>query len=228
MEEYMSLTHSSSGHFSITYDKYFMMLQNAHIRYDKTLKQKPSTASRAVYQHELDDDHSIHDEEDDYLDEDFVPDDIDTSSDDIYNIHNTNFKRSPHVKSLIPRTPMGNSKPKKAIPQKPRYNGPIYLPNHIYNMLSEDTKKKLDNYNQEKKTQLKSTCNRMTKVHEQDQEESDSPDNPETVLENKFHEDSYPMQDTDIEDLLEYMANTLQTWHLHTKSQSILPPLMGL
>ena len=41
MEEYMSLTHSSSGHFSITYDKYFMMLHNACIRYDKTLKQKP-------------------------------------------------------------------------------------------------------------------------------------------------------------------------------------------
>ena len=29
MEEYMSLTHSSSSHFSITYDKSFMMLQNA-------------------------------------------------------------------------------------------------------------------------------------------------------------------------------------------------------
>ena len=38
MEECMSLTHSSSGHFSITNDKYFMMLQNACIRYDKTLK----------------------------------------------------------------------------------------------------------------------------------------------------------------------------------------------
>ena len=25
MEEYMSLTHSSSGHFSITYEKYFMI-----------------------------------------------------------------------------------------------------------------------------------------------------------------------------------------------------------
>ena len=34
MEEYMSLTNSSSGQVSITYDKYFMMLQNACIRYD--------------------------------------------------------------------------------------------------------------------------------------------------------------------------------------------------
>ena len=46
MEEYMSLTNSSSGQASITYDKYFIMLQNACIRYDKNLKQKASTTSR--------------------------------------------------------------------------------------------------------------------------------------------------------------------------------------
>ena len=108
MDEYMTLTHSSSGHFSITYDKCFMMLQNACIRYDKTLKQKPST-TRAVYQHELADDHSIHKEEDDYLDAKFAPDGIDTSSDDIYNAHNTNFNRPPSVESLIPRTLSGKS-----------------------------------------------------------------------------------------------------------------------
>ena len=127
MEEYISLTHSSSGHFSITYDKYFMMLQNACIRYNKTLEQKPSTTSRAVYQHELDDDHSKHNGEDDYLDENFAPDGIDTSSDGIYYVNNTNFKRSPHIKSLIPGAPPGQSKPNKTIPPKPRYNGPIYL-----------------------------------------------------------------------------------------------------
>ena len=37
MEEYMSLTHTSTGKYSLTYDKYLMMLQNACIRYDKTL-----------------------------------------------------------------------------------------------------------------------------------------------------------------------------------------------
>ena len=82
-----------------------MMLQNACIRYDKSLKQKHSTTSRAVYQHEVDDNSGIHDEEDDYLDDNFAPDGIDTPSDDIYNIHNTNFRRNPHVKSLIPRKP---------------------------------------------------------------------------------------------------------------------------
>ena len=44
----------------------------------------------------------------------------------------------------------------------------------------------------------------MAKVHEQDHEEvDDSPDHPEPDLENHFHEESYPMQDSDIEDVLE-------------------------
>ena len=95
MEEYMSLTQSSTGQYSLTYDKYFMMLQNACIRCDKTLKHKTSPTSRAVYQHEIDDDDPcMHDEEDEYLDEGFAPDDIDTPSDDMYNVHNTNFNRS--------------------------------------------------------------------------------------------------------------------------------------
>ena len=98
-----------------------MMLQNACIRYDKMLKQKPSPTSQAVYQHKIDDDDpSIHDEEDDYLDDNFAPESIDTSSDNIYNVHNTNFKRTTHVKSLIPRRSPGKSKPCKAMPPKPR------------------------------------------------------------------------------------------------------------
>ena len=98
----MSITHSSSGQFSITYDKYFMMLQNTCIRDDKTLKQKPSTTARAVYQHELDEDPSVHDKEDDYLDDNFAPDGIDAPSDDIYNIQNTNFNRTPCMNTSFP------------------------------------------------------------------------------------------------------------------------------
>ena len=44
-----------------------------------------------------------------------------------------------------------------------------------------------------------------------------SPDNTESDLENHFNEDSYPMQDTDTEDLLEthgqYSANMASTKH---------------
>ena len=183
-----------------------------------------STTSSAVYQHELDDDPSVHDEEDDYLDDNFAPDGVDTPSDDIYYVHNTNFETTPHVKSLIPRTSPGKSKPNKTVPPKPMYNGPIYLPKHIYNMLSEDIKKELDKYNQEKKAQYKPTCPRMAKVHEQDHEEANSPDNPEPDLENHFLEDPYPMQDTDIENLLEkhgqYSANITSTYHISKHSAS--------
>ena len=120
---------------------------------DKTLKQKFSTTSRAVYQHEVDEDPSAHDEEDDYLDDNIAPDGIDTTSDDIYNVHNTDFKRTPHVKSLIPRTPSGKPKCNKAILLKHRCNGPAYLSKHINSMLSDDVKKELDKYNQERKAQ---------------------------------------------------------------------------
>ena len=42
---------------------------------------------------------SINDEEDDNLDDNFAPDGIDTPSDDMYNVYNTNFKRKPPGKS---------------------------------------------------------------------------------------------------------------------------------
>ena len=87
-------------------------------------------------------------------------------------------------------------------------------------MLSEDIKKELDKYNQDKKTQYKHTHHRMAKVHEQDHEEVDSSDHPEPDLENHFHEESYPMQDSDIEDLLEthtpYSVNMASTYHIST------------
>ena len=224
---FQHLTHSSSGHFSITYDKYFRILQNGCIRYDKTLKQKPSTVSRAVYQHELHEDPSVHDEVDDYMDDNFTLDGIDTPSGDIYNIHNTNFNRAPQVKSLIPRTPPGKPKSSKAVPPKSGYNGPVYLPKHINNMLSDDVKKELDKYNQEKKAQYKCTCPRMAKVHEQDHDETDHPEHPEHPepdRENHLPDDSYPMQNSDIEDILEthghYSPIMASIYHISKHSAS--------
>ena len=110
------------------------------------------------------------------------------------------------------------------IPSIRRYNGPVYLPKHIYNMLSEDIKKELDKWNQVKKAKCKPTHPRMANVPEQDHEEAFSSDNPEPDLENHFHNDSYPMQDSDIEDLLEthgqYSANMASTYHTSKHSAS--------
>ena len=90
-------------------------------------------------------------------------------------------------------------------------------------MLSEDIKKELDKYNHERKTQNKPTLSRMAKVHEQDHEEvDDSPDHPKPDLENHFHEESYPIQDSDIEDLLDthtpYSVNIASTYHISKHS----------
>ena len=41
----------------------------------------------------------------------------------------------------------------------------------------------------------------MEKVHEHNHDEADHSDNPEPDLENHLPDDSYPMQDSDIEDL---------------------------
>ena len=53
-----------------------LLLQNACIRYDKSLKQKPSPTSIAVYQHELDGDSGTDGEDTDYIEEVFAPDGI--------------------------------------------------------------------------------------------------------------------------------------------------------
>ena len=91
-------------------------------------------------------------------------------------------------------------------------------------MLSDDVKKEHDKYNQEKKAQYKPTNPRMAKVHEQDHNEADNPDNPEPDLENHLADDSYPMQDSDIEELLEtyghYSGKMLSTYHISKHSAS--------
>ena len=62
----------------------------------------------------------------------------------------------------------------------------------------------------------------MAKVHEQDHDEADYPDNPEPDLENDLPDDSYPIQDSDIEDLLEthghYSAKMAFTYHISKHS----------
>ena len=105
------------------------MLQNTCIRYDKRSETEALPTARAVYQHELDGDSCIDGEYGDYIEEGFMPDGIDTPSDDLYNINTTNFNRNHQVKCLIPRNPQGKQKSSKVASSRPRYNGPVYLPN---------------------------------------------------------------------------------------------------
>ena len=134
--------------------------------------------------------------------------------------------------SLIPRTSPGKSKPNKTIPPKPRYDGPVYFPKHIYNMLGEDIKKDLDKYNHERKAQYNSTHPRMAKVHEQENDEAENPDNPEPDLGNHLPDVSYPMQESDIEDILEtlghYSAKMASSYHISKHSASSYGSLVDM
>ena len=72
--------------------------------------------------------------------------------------------------------------------------------------------------------QYKSTCPRKANIHEQDNDEVDNTDNPEPDLENHFTDDSYPMEDSDLQDLLEthghYSAKMASTYHISKHSDS--------
>ena len=138
-------------------------------------------------------------------------------------ISTKHFNRRPQVKSLIPRIPKGKPKP-KIVFNKPRYNGPVYLPKHVYDMLSEEVKKELDECNKEEKATYKPNNNRMAKVHEQDHEDEDPPDNAEPDLNNYYTEDSYPIQDSEIEELIDsnggYSAKPVFSYHISKHSAS--------
>ena len=72
---------------------------------------------------------------------------IDMPAEDIHSVHTTNFRKSPTVGSLIPRKPSGNpGGPKSSTSTLMRYKGPIFLPSHIYKMLSEPAIKALNSY----------------------------------------------------------------------------------
>ena len=92
-------------------------------------------------------------------------------------------------------------------------------------MLNEDVVKALDQYNQDKKAQYKPNHTQMAKVHKQDTEESEEEHNyPESDLDNHLQEDSDPIQDSDIEELLEhhspYSVNMASTYHISKHSAS--------
>ena len=70
-------------------------------------------------------------------------------------------------------------------------------------MLNEEVKRTLGQYNQEKKANSQPNSIRMTKVHEQDHGEEDPLENPEPDFDHYHAEDSYHMQNSDNEELID-------------------------
>ena len=89
---------------------------------------------------------------------------IDTPSDEFYNI-NTNLSGPPMSArhKLQPRLQRTNPNIKPTtFPKKPtrqKWTGPIYLPGHIYNLLSQEAKDALQKYNVEAIQKFKASRN---------------------------------------------------------------------
>ena len=140
MEEFISLTPSTPGP-TMGYDNYLTLLQNAFIRYDSNLKSRPSPASRAAYQHELSYDQHDNPYPKDYSSTGTTYGGIDIPAEEFYQVHTTNFNRTPNVFTITPRKPTTAPPTGRSNPR--RFPGPIFLPANIYKLLSDEAIKEL-------------------------------------------------------------------------------------
>ena len=134
MEEFISLSSTTPGP-TMGYDNYLTLLQNAFIRYDSSQKSRPSSTSRAAYQHDLSPVHHEYLHPQDNSSSDTTYGGIDMPAEEFYQVHTTNLNRPPTVSTLTPRKPINS--PPSGRPNPRRSPGPIYLPANIYKLLSD-------------------------------------------------------------------------------------------
>ena len=144
MEEFISLSSSTPGP-TMGYDNYLTLLQNACIRYDSNLKSRPSPASRAAYQHELSPDQHNNPHPQDSSSSGTTYGGIYMPAKEFYQVHTTNLNRPPNVSIIAPRKPTTVPPPSRSNPR--RSPGPIFLPAHIYKLLSDVAIKELQKHN---------------------------------------------------------------------------------
>ena len=145
LDDFQSITTGCGRSSSLKYQTYYDLLINTCVRYDRT-KKANIVKRRHIYQTTF----TPHD--DDFIGQ--LPSEtpvsdpymgIDTPSDEFYNI-NTNQSGPPMSArhKLQPRLLRSNLNTKpNTFPKKParqKWTGPIYLPGHIYKLLSQEAK----------------------------------------------------------------------------------------
>ena len=151
---------------------------------------------------------------------------IDTPSDEFYNIHTTQYvPPMSAMHKLQPRLPKPNQIP-VTFPKtqtNQRWTGPIYLPAHIYKLLSQEDKDALQKYNAGAIQKFKSTRNLheiyfLHDLHENTQENSttsnqddQSPEPPMDELLDFINSQNHSDDQLD---------QVLQTYRTYTESQS--------
>ena len=137
---------------------------------------------------------------------------------------------------LQPRLPKPNQSP-ETFPKKQtqqRWTGPIYLPAHVYKLLSQEVKDALQNYNAEAIQKFKSTrnlheINFLHDLHENTQDNSTTSNQDD---QSPDYQESHTDQDLEppMDDLLDFINSqnhsddqldqVLQTYQTYTESQS--------
>ena len=164
LDEYQSITTGYGRSSNLKYQTCYDLLINACVRYDRT--KKANIAKRGhIYQT------TSSQSNDDFISQ--IPSEtpisdpymgIDTPSDEFDNIY-TN-QSGPPISArhkLQPRSLRTNLNTKpNTFPKKParqKWTGPIYLPAHIYNLLSKEAKDALQKYNVEAIQKFKASRN---------------------------------------------------------------------
>ena len=161
----------------------------------------------------------------------------DTTSDEFYTIHTTQYVPPMSARhKLQPILAKPNQSPETFTKKqtKQRWTGPIYLPAHIYKLLSQEVKDALQKYNAEAIQKFKSTrnlheINFLHYLHENTQDNSTTSNQDD---QSPDYQQSHPDQDLEppMDDLLDFINSqnhsddqldqALQTYQTYTESQS--------
>ena len=237
LDEFQSITTGYGRSSSLKYQTYYDLPINACVRYDRTKKANIAKRGHIYQTFSTPDNDGINDEipyenpgRDPYMG-------IDTPSDEFYNIHTTQYVPPMSARhKLQPRLPKPNQSP-ESFPKKQtkqRWTGPIYLPAHIYKLLSQEVKDALQKYNAEAIQKFKSTrklheINFLHDLHENTQDNSTTSNQDD---QSPDYQESHPDQDLEppMDDLLDFINSqnhsddqldqVLQTYQTYTESQS--------
>ena len=218
------------------YQTNYDLLINACVRYDRTKKANIAKRGHIDQTSSTPDNDGFNDKipyetpgRDPYIG-------IDTPSDEFYNIHTTQYvppmSARHKLQHILPKPNQSpETFPKKQTKQ--RWTGPIYLPAHIYKLLSQEVKDALPKYNAEATQNLKSTrnlheINFLHDLHENTQDNSTTSNQDD---QSPDYQESHPDQDLEppMDDLLDFINSqnhsddqldqVLQTNQSCTKSQ---------
>ena len=145
LDEYTSTTSGDGSFTHLNYLSYYNLLINACVRYDVTNTSTPSKR-RNVYAASGSQDFTIIEEPH----ETQFSQDIDTLSDDFYQVHQTKHIKKPS-KPLSGFQRDHSKKTTPSAPKKPfkKYDGPVYVPAAVYKLLSPEAVAALKKYNTE-------------------------------------------------------------------------------